>query len=152
MDKVKVNNEEIYLDVDKLKFDESNLSEYLESESSWYNYYGQKLADAEYTAQKCEIALEKLCAEKFVKFKNEKGSDKFCEASVDAEQDVQELRFLLAEAKYYVRKLSQHLRAWDRNHDNAIQLGHNLRREMDKLQPRIYNKLDDQIDAIVRKT
>lgn len=151
MDKVKVNDEEIFLDPDKLKFDESNLSEYLENEASWYNYYGQKLADAEHYYQKCELAVEKVSADKFVRFKIGKGSDKYCEACVDSDDDVQELKVKAMEAKRYVRKLHQHLRAWDRNHDNAIQLGHNLRREMDKLQPKIYSKMDDQIDSVVRK-
>jgi hypothetical protein len=47
--------------------------------------------------------------------------------------------------------LQQHLRAWDKNHDNAQSRGHMIRKEMDKLNIDIYKskQLDVDIDRKV---
>jgi hypothetical protein len=41
------------------------------------------------------------------------------------------------QAKYIVARLKQHLRAWDKSHDNAQSMGHMLRKQMDKLNAEI---------------
>ena len=36
------------------------------------------------------------------------------------------------EARYVVNRLKNHLKAWDKNHDNAQSMGHMLRKQMEK--------------------
>ena len=55
------------------------------------------------------------------------------EAKADVDPVVCELQERVVEAKYKVARLKRHLLAWDKNHDNAMSLGHMLRKEMDKL-------------------
>jgi hypothetical protein len=45
---------------------------------------------------------------------------------VSAKQDI-------IDARYVVNRLKQHLKAWDKSHDNAQSMGHMLRKTMDKL-------------------
>lgn len=131
---VKIGEEEILLDRDNLKFDESNLSEYLEKEGGWYDYFGKKLADAEFIMQRYEMEYESLYATRFKEFKEGGcGSDKLAEAKATADADVIEIRKNYLNYKHKVRLLQNHLKAWDKCHENAQSRGHFLRKEMDKL-------------------
>jgi len=153
---VKVGGQDVVLDTGKLKFNEATLSKYLEEEAGWYDYYGQKLADAELFYQGCDLEYEAAFAEKFKTFKEEDGgSDKLVESRCKADPDLKALRMKTLAAKNVVKLLQQHLRAWDKNHDNAQSRGHMLRKEIDKLNAEIYLKtggksLDAQIDEIVK--
>lgn len=151
---VTLNNEQIHLDPKKMEFNEVTLNEYLEREALWYDYYGQKLAEAEYLAQRYELDYEVLFAQKFKEFKEgEGGSDKLTECKVVACSDVENAHKEVIAAKAKVKHLQQHLRAWDKSHDNAQSRGHMLRREMDKLSLDIYHKTDveQRLDEIIGK-
>lgn len=129
-----VRGEKIVLDSSRLHFDESSLSEYLETEGGWYDYFAAKLAEAEYELQLLEVECEAMYSEKFTSYKsNAGGSDKFAEANAKMDNDYVELKKKVVEAKRNSRLLAQHLRAWDKCHDNAQSRGHFLRKEMDKL-------------------
>lgn len=138
MNIVVLGKEEVKLDPTPLRFDESTLSNYLETEGSWYDYFGAKLADAEYLMQKYELAHDVVYSEKFKENKENGSSDKMAEAQAKCDPDVEAAKNTFIAAKHNVRLLQQHLRAWDKNHDNAMSRGHFLRKEMDKLTPGIY--------------
>ena len=123
-----------------LRFDETTLNVYIQTEGGYYDNFGEYLALAERNLQNCELRHEKLAAERFVEAKEAGGSDKLAEAKAKADQDVVSLKELVNDAKYAVNRLKQHLRAWDKNHDNAQSLGHMQRKMMDKINGDIMGK------------
>jgi hypothetical protein len=132
-DKIKIGKDCVDLDIGKLSFNEQTLSQYLQTEGGYYDNYGSFLARAEYILQRREIAYEVTYAETFKDFKEQGGSDKLAEAKTDSDPEVIKAKEEVAKAKFKVRRLQQHLRSWDKNHENAQSLGHTLRKEMDKL-------------------
>lgn len=132
-EKLKFDAYEVEIDPENLRFDEQSLSNYIQKESGWYDNFGAYLALSERHLQNKEVAHEKLYCERFVEAKENGASDKLAEAKAKADADVNELKSEIVEAKYVVNRLKNHLKAWDKNHDNAQSLGHTLRRQMDKL-------------------
>jgi hypothetical protein len=130
---IKVGEDVVDLDEKNLSFDETTLTTYLQKEGGYYNNFGGYLAKAEYLLQYRELDYEVLYADTFKVYKQEGGSDKLAEAKTESDPRVIEAKKKVIEAKYLVRQLAQHLKAWDKNHENAQSLGHYLRKEMDKL-------------------
>lgn len=161
--KITVAGQEVVLDTSKLTFSEATLDEYLETEGGWMDYFGAKLADAELQLMEAELLVDKkkeeyerAFARVFSMIKDtEGGSDKLTEGKAKVEATVVASRdeFLniqqkVIEAKHVVSMLRQHLRAWDRNHENAQNRGNTLRKEMDRLhRDRI---LEDKVDDIIK--
>jgi hypothetical protein len=127
----------VFIDPHNLAFNEATLTQYIQTESGFYDNFGGHLAMAERNLQNKELLLEKIYAERFVEAKEMGGSDKLAEAKAKSDPDVVAVKEDVTEAKYIVNRLKQHLRAWDKNHDNAQSLGHMLRKEMDKLNAEI---------------
>jgi hypothetical protein len=147
---VKVGTEEVSIDPNKLKFNEQSLNEFMENLSLWYNYYGEKLADAEYVLQRYDQELDVMYSKKFDEYKIGKTAVATAEARVKSDPEYSELKKKQLTAKYTVKILQQHLKAWDKAHENAQSRGHWLRREMDKLSPNIYQEsVDDKINKII---
>jgi hypothetical protein len=132
-DKIKIGSDELDLDAKKLSFNEATLTNYIQQEGGYYNNIGSFLARAELLHERRLMELDALKGEKFKEYKDEGGSDKYADARTYSDPDVQEARSKVASAKFKVRLIQQHLRAWDKNHENAQSLGHQLRKEMDKL-------------------
>lgn len=137
-EKLKFDSYEVEINPENLRFDEQSLSTYIQKESGWYDNFGAYLALAERHLQNKEVSHEKLYCERFVEAKENGASDKLAEAKAKADNDVNDLKSEIIEAKYVVNRLKNHLKAWDKNHDNAQSLGHTLRRQMDKLKGDIY--------------
>jgi hypothetical protein len=163
---IDISGEKVYLDRNKLNFNELTLSEYIEKEGGYIDYFGamlslaeKELANIENEIERLNIEYEKIYSKKFSDYKSEhNGSDKFVEAKVFPDSEVQAAKLNVIdakgraiEAKYKVRLLQQHLRAWDKNHENAQSRGHFLRKEMDKLNRDIYlrSKTDDYLESKV---
>ena len=126
-------DQEISLDPNNLKFNEQTISEYYQNEGGHYDYYSSKLADADHLLLKRELIYDVIYNEKFVLNKELGGSDKYVEAKTKSDEDVVRAKEDVILAKHKKGLLQQHVRSWDRNHDNALSLGHMLRKEMDKL-------------------
>lgn len=155
--KIIINNEEVILDGSNLVFTEVNLNQYIEKEASYYDYYGAKLAIAEKILQNTETNYDVLYSCKFAYYKDEEScSDKLAEAKAKSHDDVVTAKEKVIEAKLNVRLLQQHLKAWDKNHENAQSLGHFLRKSMDKLgginvkNPNYVSYDEDLVDSIVK--
>jgi len=134
IDKIKVGTEDVDLDPAKLEFNEANLTQYLMGEATWYNYFGQKLADLEWLLDRAEVLYDASFAEKFAYIKdNQGGSDPLVKSKCEADKELIDLQLGIADITRSVNKVKQHLKAWDKNHENAQSVGHTLRREMDKL-------------------
>jgi altronate dehydratase len=144
----------VVIDPDNLKFDEMTLSLYIQKESGYYDNFGAYLALAERHLQQKETLYEKVSYERFVEAKECGGSDKLAEAKAKCDPTVVEFSDEVTDAKYVVNRLKQHLRAWDKNHDNAQSLGHMIRKEMDKLHSevmiRAYNINRNEIPGLDR--
>lgn len=135
---IEVGDDSVHLDPANMLFNETNLTEYLQKEGGYYNNFGEYLARAEFVLQRRETDYDSLYGEKFKNYKDEGGSDKYAEARTESDTDVTEAKERVVEARFKVRLLQNHLRAWDKNHENAQSLGHYLRKEMDKLNSDIY--------------
>lgn len=139
-EKLKFDKYEVEINPENLRFDENTLTNYIQQESGHYDSYGAFLALAERNLQNKEVAHERLFSERFVEAKEEGSSDKLAEAKAKADPDVSKYKEDIVEAKYVVNRLKNHLKAWDKNHDNAQSLGHMLRKQMDKLNSDIMGK------------
>jgi hypothetical protein len=157
-DIVMVGTEEVDLDPARLNFNEANLSQYLMSEASWYNYFGQKLAELEWMLDCVELEYEAKWAALWIIQKEIGGTEKTVEARCDSDKELLALRLKAINFQKLVNKMKQHLKAWDKNHENAQSVGHTLRREMDKLNTdiRFFNpsdrNLSDRVDAIIKES
>lgn len=131
---LQVDGKEVVLDQKNMDFNEINLSEYLKKEAGYYNYFGFALAEAESELAIAELEYDKIYGEKYAFIKdNEGGSDKMVEAKTLASTEVSEAKLNTIKSKESVRKIYHHLRAWDKSHENALNLGYMLRKEMDKI-------------------
>ncbi len=123
----------VHVDSENLKFDEQSLSNYIQLEGGYYDNFGAFLALAERFMQNREARYEKLYNERFIEAKDNGGSDKLAEAKAKADSDVADLKQEIISARYIVNRLKNHLKAWDKNHDNAQSMGHTLRKQLDRL-------------------
>jgi len=152
---IKIGGQDVVIDPRKLTFSEVTLTQYEEEEGVWYNYFGQRMADADAECQFFMAKHDEISSEKFVKFKTEGGSDKFVEARVKCDDDVKKARENALSARHKVKVLQQHLRAWDKTHENAQSRGHMLRKEIDKLNRDTFLKhkmdggLEEEVDKII---
>jgi hypothetical protein len=154
MMKINVGEEEVTLDANRLKFNEITLTDYIEQEAAWFDYFGCKLAECEYLMQRREMEYEAAYSQKFKSFKEEGGTDKVAEANAKLSPEVSDAYKEYISAKYKVRLLQQHLKAWDKCHENAQSRGHFLRKEMDKLNNAVLgakteNYFEKKLDSII---
>lgn len=153
---IMVGSTEVILDVSRTTFDEATLNKFLQESASWYNYYGQQLADAEGYLQWSETSYDKIYSEQFRLCKEDGGSDKLAESKAKAATEVMDAKKKIIACKRAVKKLQLFLKSLDKAHDNAMSYGHMLRREMDKIQPTIRRSsscdqdLDKMVDDIIK--
>lgn len=140
-EKLNFDKYEVVVDPENLRFNEQTLNDYIQTEGGHYDNFGGYLAMAERNLQNRETLHEKLFSERFEEAKEMGASDKLAEAKAKKDADVVEMKSSVVEARYVVNRLKNHLRAWDKNHDNAQSLGHMLRKQMDKLHEAIVGRL-----------
>lgn len=152
--KIKIGEKEVILDVNLMAFNEHNLSEYIEKEAAWFDYFGAMLADAEFYMHRMQVEYDKIYSQKYAEAKDNGATEKRAEAAAQVNDDVIKAKMDLIESKHNVKLLQQHLMAWKMSHDNAQSRGHTLRKEMDILNRDIRGQrdenLDDKIDSIVQ--
>lgn len=150
---IKLGSQEIVLDRDAMNFDENTLNSYLMREGGLYDYFGQKFAEFEYYLELASIEYDAKYSELFTKIKEDQGgSDNLVKSKCESNPELIAFKRKMADIKKSVTKLKQHLKAWDKNHDNAQSFGHTLRREMDKLFTDIRSKdynLSEKAEEIV---
>lgn len=141
---IPIEDREVTLDPDNLTFNEANLSKYMESEHVWYDHFGQALAELEAVYQKLEVDHDAVYGKKFGEFKENGASDKLADAYAKSDADVVEIKKKIVDTKKGMTLLKNHLRAWDKAHDNAQSRGHMIRKEMDKLNVGIMESKETQ--------
>lgn len=134
--KIKLGEEEIDLDEDNLIVSESNMNEFLKKFAGIYNYYNNAWAKSQYLNHAAEDRYDALYNEKFTFYKENGGaSDKLAEAKAKANEEVQAAKKSVRNSKYIMQLLFTYLRALDKAQENALNLGYNIRKEMDKIFP-----------------
>lgn len=141
VEKLEFGGFEVCIDPEKMRFDETSLTEYIQCEFPYYDNIGHYLSLAERNLQNLEVTYERLYHERFVESKEMGGSDKLAEAKAKSDPDVIATKQDIVDAKYIVNRLKRHLSALDKNHDNAQSLGHMLRKSMDKLNTEIMARI-----------
>jgi hypothetical protein len=142
---ITVQGETVVMDPGRLELRDATIKSgrFFDEESSWYNYFGRHVARAEMVVASLEADLEAKYNGKFAQFKeSEKASDKLADAKSKCDQEVVDLKKKIIEAKFHVKLIAQHLKSWDKTHDNAQNRGHTLRKEMDKMNSEIYGSSD----------
>jgi hypothetical protein len=141
--KVIVGNEEIELKIEDTKFTEATLNEYLMKDAATYSYYHAKYVDAQYYATKHEDLHEALYSKKFQERKEAGATDKLAEAMAKIDDEVTAAKDKARLAKRSKELLYGFLKALEKAHDNAINLGYNVRKEMSVLQNNQVKSLED---------
>jgi len=143
MIKVKIGDTEVVLEEKHLVVDEVSLNEFLKKFASTYNYYNTMWAKAQYLNHCAEDSFDVKYGERFQFYKeNEGGSDKLVEAKVKSHPDVINARAKARQAKYAMQLLNSYLRAMDKAHEDALNLGYNIRKEIDKIFPQSIKSVD----------
>lgn len=147
---LKIGNQEITLDNSRLAFNEVSLNTFMENLALWYDYFSQKLAEAEAILAYKEYEYDVLFSSAYERSKEDGCTDKLAEANAKKEANVCEAKKEIIGAKHKVTLLKQHLKAWDKAHENAMSRGHMVRKEMDKLNTDIvFRGRDDRVHDIV---
>lgn len=146
---VKVNDQDIKLDPKNMHFNDNTLNDYMEKEYGWIDYFGKQLEFAQKERLIAEVDAEAIFSKKYIEAKDEGGTEQYAKAKANADDEVVAAKKKVIEKKEIEGFLKAHLRAWDKNHDNAQNRGHSLRKELDKLNKDIYQSIDDDIDRIV---
>lgn len=147
---VKIGSQEIVLDNSRLAFNEVSLNAFMENLALWYDYFSQKLAEAEAILAYKEYEYDVLFSAAYERSKEGGCTDKLAEANAKKEVNVCEAKKEIIGAKHKVTLLKQHLKAWDKAHENAMSRGHMVRKEMDKLNTDIvFRGRDDRVNEIV---
>lgn len=147
---IKLGGQEIVLDNSRLAFNEISLNTFMENLALWYDYFSQKLAEAEAILAYKEYEYDVLFSASYERSKEEGCTDKLAEANAKKEANVCEAKKEIIGAKHKVTLLKQHLKAWDKAHENAMSRGHMVRKEMDKLHTDIvFKSRDEQIGEII---
>jgi len=141
--KVTIGKEEVDLDPKVMDFTEATLNEYFIKEAAVYSYYHQKMVDAQYFASKYEDAYEAAFAKKFQECKEAGATDKLAEAMAKNDPDVIEAKDKARLSKRTKDQLWGFLKSLDKAHENALNLGYNVRKEMQVLQHQGVKNLDD---------
>ena len=152
--KVKVGDAEVILDPKHLEVSEAGLNDFLINFASTYAYYNSCWAKAQFIQHLTEDKYDQVASEKFQYYKeNDGGSDKLCEAKTAVSEKVIAARRAAREAKYICQLLFTYLRSMDKAHENVLNLGYNIRKEIDKIYPQtIYHKgYDDDLPMDVDK-
>lgn len=146
--KIKLDGVEVDLDTKNLEIDEVNLNDFLKDFAGTYNYFNQCWVKAQYLQHLSEDRYDTVFCERFQWYKeNDGGSDKLVEAKVKMSDVVIKARKSSRDAKYISQLLFTYLRALDKAHENALNLGYNIRKEMDKLFPKSIKTNDPEVDA-----
>jgi len=147
---IKIGGQEVVLDNSRLAFNEVSLNSFMENLALWYDYFSQKLAESEAILAYKEYEYDVLFSAAYERSKEGGCTDKLAEANAKKDPNVCEAKKETIGAKHKVTLLKQHLKAWDKAHENAMSRGHMVRKEMDKLNTDIvFRGRDDRVHDIV---
>ncbi len=128
--KVKIGQEEVELSPDVLKFTEATLSEYLMKDASIYSYYASQWVEGQYYLSYFEDKYEFLFSRKMRENKEAGATDKLAEAMAKSDPEIVDLKEKIRAAKRAKDHVWVYMKALEKNHENALNLGYNVRKEI----------------------
>jgi hypothetical protein len=143
---VLVNGKEIKLDPKNMEFTDGSISDFMQKEYGWIDYFGKQLELAQKARLLAEIEEEEIFSKKYVEAKDNGGTEQYAKAKANSDTEVVQAKKNVVEKKEIEGFLKAHLKAWDKNHDNVQNRGHSLRKELDKLNKDIYKTVEDDFD------
>lgn len=144
--KVIVQGQEIVLDPKNMKYNENSLGEYMNKEYGWVDFLGKQLEYAQKEVLFADIEFDRIYSIRYMEAKDDGQSEGYAKAFANASDDVVNARKYHVERKEAVGHLKAHLKAFDKNHDNAQNRGHSLRAEMKLLNRDIYESTSSSLD------
>ena len=136
--KLKIGESEVDLDPKHLEVNEENLNEHLKTFAGTYSYYNAMLSKAQFIQFLTEDKYEQTYSERFQYYKdNEAGSDKRAEAKTTINDNVIKAKRAVREAKYISQLTLGYVRALEKAHENALNLGYNIRKEIGSIYPQV---------------
>lgn len=149
IEKITVNvlGKDVILDPNNMHYNENSLGEFMSKEYAWVDYFGKQLEFAQKEAMLADIEAEAIYSKKFMLSKDDGNSDNYAKAFALSDNDVIEAKKRHIERKEVVGHIKRHLTAWDKNHDNAQNRGHTLRKEMDVLSRDIYSNDSNDVST-----
>lgn len=130
---VQVCGKDVRLDPEYMKFNESNINKFMETEYAWIDYFGKQLELAQKELALAELEYDVEFNKKYINAKDAGNSDSYSKAKAQCDSDVVDFYKNMLSKRETVGLIKAYLRAWDRNHDNAQNRGHTLRKEFEKL-------------------
>ena len=149
--KINLGDKELIIDPSRLEFNEVTLTEFFQKSHGYYDNLGRGLANLEALYQTRKMELDEISSRKFDEYKTVgKISDKLAQAKTDSDPEVLAARKRLISVGRNVSMVKNHLKAWDKAHENALSTGHFLRKEMDKLgtvinESQKYREIEEEI-------
>jgi len=133
--KINVDGHDIDIELADLKLTHEKLSDHLMMEAALIGYYGIKHAEAAAVLNDLEDKIDYTIAMNYQEYKKngEASTDKMAESLAKTHPDVVSLNKELVLAKKNKDILWAYLKALDKNHENALNMAYNTRRELSAL-------------------
>ncbi len=149
--KIKLGNQTVHLDPQYLHFNERTLNEYFEKVGAQISYIGNVLRACQSLRVMREDEMKDAYDDAFGYWKEQGKSDKWAESNARSSDKYREARKAVRAAFDRQQKVQRYLDALNAANSNAHNLGHMLRKEMDKFGQDIYSgTLEDKVNAIVK--
>lgn len=139
-----VRGKEVILDPDNLQFNELTLSNYLDREYGWIDYFGKQLEFANKDVLDATINYDAEFSKVYIAVKDQGNPENYSKMKAMADTNVIQLRKELAEKKEIASLIKAHLNAWKQNHDNARGRGFQINAELKVLGEKT---ISDTVDA-----
>jgi cyanate lyase len=132
---IEVAGTEILIDITALKLSQEKLPEHLANEAALLGYYAIKHAEAASVLNDLEDQLDYAIGINYQTYKKsgEVSSDKMAESMARTSPDVVAITKEIVKAKKNKDILWAYLKALDKNHENALNMAYNSRRELSAL-------------------
>lgn len=142
--KITIANCEVDIDLSALRLTQEKLSDHLVNEAAIIGYYGVKHAEAAAIVTELEDKIDYVIGKKYIDVKKtgEANTDKMAEYLAKNDEEVFNLRMELIQAKKNKDILWAYLKSLDKNHENALNMAYNSRRELSALK---YNSVSHEM-------
>lgn len=145
MEEVCVYGNQVVMDRENLIIeDEVDVHEILKNSAAEYSDFSARYAEAVCEKKLAEEEARAVEAAKFIEFRDGGGTEKTSEMRARCSVEVVEARRAMVEAECRANKLMGWLQSMRERHDNALNLGYNIRSEMKMIgQDTIYRGQQD---------
>lgn len=142
---IKLGNREWSLNRDILKYNESNINQFLTEFAALYDYYSEAQCMAQANADNLKAKYEQSYEQKFMAYKEDGATEKLANAKATINPDVVSAHEAFITANFKARRLYGWLRSMDKAYESAKEFCYNLRKELDKIYGSSVRELHDKM-------